>query len=1085
MQPRRKQGRFLAAVGVLALAATGGASGSPYFLIDSQAQWQTALGGGGGGGRVLEFPAAEWLPYMTHWTMNLVEGAPYPTNMFKPAQLYVWGGGGGGGLNPEDAGLVMVWGGPTTPLGSYSSAWKFDYQLDPDLTNCTITITVTAPQFDHFGNQINAVSFGIQDVALAIRSWQWAVGPPGAPIPWNTPTTITINTALWGVAAATPVATGFANNPLFNITQSQFFIVDENANWVGGPTPVPPPGQLMPGMWNYWHNLMVSPNIPPKGNNPTKWSQPPVEVQPAQTPPLFNGWDERSDYYWGPPIVADDWLCTDNRPVTDIHWWGSFLGWDQPYPPQLPDAFRIAIWTDVPAGGATEPFSHPGQVIWEYETTSSTNYRWNFAGYDRDPRMPAGTDWNETCFQFNLDLPPLKWFYQQPGPSGQNVYWLSIAAVYAPFQPLYPWGWKTRPHFYNDDAVRIWQVTPAWPPVWLSQWVQGEPIEYPAGTSWDVAFELTTTEPDLDFGDAPDQPYPTLLVNDGARHVIVPGVFLGVAIDAEANGQPDPNALGDDNNGVPDDEDGVVFTSPIIPGQAATVDVTASVAGVLYAWIDFNNDGSWAQLGDQIFAGQGLNAGLNSLSFNVPATASGGVMTFARFRFTTDTTAILGYTGLASDGEVEDYQVWIEEGSLHELGDAPDSTNTFGALMMAYPPGGPPGVIANFPTVYMAGSPPFGPIHRLPLNVAWLGQGVSRENEADIGPDEDPSNNILPMANTPDRDGFDDGVLFPLVLPRCKPATFQFVVTVANVPGGPLYVNAWFDWNRDGDWDDWLPCAMVMTSEWAVQNQPLVFAGPGQYVITTPPFLPWHPAQPLRPGPIWMRITLSEQQWAPGGGLGDGGSGPPQGYEFGETEDYYFEPQLPPPPVITAVTSWAAHGSMLPWMELGLPIALPPSIASVIEPRKVVVANKPNVYLAVTFDKPMQVGPQSVASNPAILGLTATGDGTPVVRVTYPVGLVDQVCYRISLAGSVAVDGGVAGASANFCVCYLEGDVSRNGTVFSEDKTAITSGAVWGTPVTPGTASLDLDRDGSIFSGDKTTVTSGSNWGTSPSACPP
>jgi len=35
------------------------------------------------------------------------------------------------------------------------------------------------------------------------------------------------------------------------------------------------------------------------------------------------------------------------------------------------------------------------------------------------------------------------------------VYWLSIGAIYdgAP-EPDFPWGWKTRPHFYHDDAVR-------------------------------------------------------------------------------------------------------------------------------------------------------------------------------------------------------------------------------------------------------------------------------------------------------------------------------------------------------------------------------------------------------------------------------------------------------------------------------------------------------------------------------------------------------------------------------------------------------------------------------------------------------
>ena len=60
-------------------------------------------------------------------------------------------------------------------------------------------------------------------------------------------------------------------------------------------------------------------------------------------------------------IVADDWFCDTPDPVTDIHWWGSFLGWTDPELPALPRAFHIGIWTDVPAG-VTDPFSHPGQM---------------------------------------------------------------------------------------------------------------------------------------------------------------------------------------------------------------------------------------------------------------------------------------------------------------------------------------------------------------------------------------------------------------------------------------------------------------------------------------------------------------------------------------------------------------------------------------------------------------------------------------------------------------------------------------------------------------------------------------------------
>ena len=49
----------------------------------------------------------------------------------------------------------------------------------------------------------------------------------------------------------------------------------------------------------------------------------------------------------------------------------------------------------------------------------------------------------------------------------------------------------------------------------------------------------------LDFGDAPS-PYPTLLANDGARHVYDQAYQLGPSIDFETDGQPSATALGDD-----------------------------------------------------------------------------------------------------------------------------------------------------------------------------------------------------------------------------------------------------------------------------------------------------------------------------------------------------------------------------------------------------------------------------------------------------------------------------------------------------------------------------------------------------------
>lgn len=485
---------------LLVLFLAGPVLASPYFLLDSYSEWAGALGGGGGGGgAIAALTPSEWSVYMLQWNNPdpcWHQGEMYNYGVpveFLQAELFAIENSEPS-IIPSDPGLAMIWGGQMgqLPPGNYASAWKWSYGLDPDLTNCTITLTVTPPQFGP-GGQINAVSFGIQDVTGAVRSWWWACGP-GQPIPWNVPTTVTINTAVVGIAAATPVATGFVNNPAFNIKQSLSFIVDENAVWVGGPLPIPAFGVVVPaGLWNYWHNIQVVPNNSANANkgNYVKYSQPPVVINPGHVPAQINGWDEVSVYtqqlplQW--PIMADDWLCQDDRPVTDFHWWGSYLGWTQPHPPAVvPQSFHIGIWTDVPAG-VDKPYSHPGVLLWQH---TCTNWVWNYAGVDVAPMQ--GFE-NEACFQFNQLLSEPDWFVQEPG---EHIYWLSIAAIYQPgVVPQYPWGWKTRPHKFMDDAVRTTMAQP-WPPVTnQTQWVAGNPVEYPAGVSWDLAFEITTNLP--------------------------------------------------------------------------------------------------------------------------------------------------------------------------------------------------------------------------------------------------------------------------------------------------------------------------------------------------------------------------------------------------------------------------------------------------------------------------------------------------------------------------------------------------------------------------------------------------------------
>ena len=520
------------------------------FSLNTLEDWVVTLGVNSENphGDIYPMDPAEWNQYMLLWNNEefLEDPAlPYPENEFISPKLYVYEGDGNPeGEDPDDAGLVMAWGDEDTPLpsGSYAGAWKFEYGADPDLSNCIITVAVTAPQFAMGGGAVTQVSLGLETPPAGsgnIRSWYWNCGNTGIePIQWGVPTTITIDTSIAGTAAATPTATNFvdavgpAPAPLFDLTNVLWIIVDENASWVGGSVPAPGPGGTPVFMWNYWHWLMVSPKTSLTKALLAKWSQGPViideEADADPDVPLFWGWDEVSDYHIG-PIAADDWECSDKRPITDFHWWGSFPDWREPYPPCQPKAFHIGIWTDVPAQvGDPESYSHPKELVWEH---ICENYVWNFAGYDRDPRqaLPDGTavgggipaddpslEPDDACFQYNQLLDGDDWFYQEPMEDGTpRIYWLSIAPIWDE-DCDYEWGWKTRPKFFMDNAVSITAVdvlnadgtyTTTWPPVLGSQWNAGIPLQIPAydlhlgghqghadAISWDLAFELSTNE---------------------------------------------------------------------------------------------------------------------------------------------------------------------------------------------------------------------------------------------------------------------------------------------------------------------------------------------------------------------------------------------------------------------------------------------------------------------------------------------------------------------------------------------------------------------------------------------------------------
>lgn len=160
-----------------------------------------------------------------------------------------------------------------------------------------------------------------------------------------------------------------------------------------------------------------------------------------------------------------------------------------------------------------------------------------------------------------------------------------------------------------------------------------------------------------DYGDANESYFATEYNSDGARHRIFdfPSLYLGQTVDKELDAATSTDALGDDTDGV-DDEDGVQLPSFVYPGQELSIPVSITGTGYLNVWSDNNNDGDWNDSGEQIVDDQSVTTGTTTITTTFSLTASTGDTTL-RFRLTSATGT--EYTGTAKDGEVEDYKVTI------------------------------------------------------------------------------------------------------------------------------------------------------------------------------------------------------------------------------------------------------------------------------------------------------------------------------------------------------------------------------------------------------------------------------------------
>ncbi len=173
------------------------------------------------------------------------------------------------------------------------------------------------------------------------------------------------------------------------------------------------------------------------------------------------GWDVA----WGEWSLADDWQCSGTGEVSDVHFWISFQGWNQP---ELPPAFApgqigINIWSNQPEFQGEH--SRPLNLLWSMQEAAINvrHYDTGQQGWFNPATGEFLEDDHTEYFQVNI-MDIVDPFVQQEG----EIYWLEV--VMSDVDPTNPVGWKTADltryppghegqHFMDDG---VWNDQGSW-----------------------------------------------------------------------------------------------------------------------------------------------------------------------------------------------------------------------------------------------------------------------------------------------------------------------------------------------------------------------------------------------------------------------------------------------------------------------------------------------------------------------------------------------------------------------------------------------------------------------------------------------
>lgn len=225
---------------------------------------------------------------------------------------------------------------------------------------------------------------------------------------------------------------------------------------------------------------------------PTNTPPPPVPcpetngVKYVQWPNLYGGSDVWNNRQW---MLADDFVCTNTGPISDIHLWGSWLN-NQYGTGTL--TFWLGIYDDVPVS-TNNPYSHPGKLLWQ-QWFAPGQYAENYSTYGQEYFLDPGSSnvigsdsaaWYY-CFY------PTNQLLQTGSAAAPKTYWLAAYAQSPSTDTTNQYGWKTTTNVMNDISVHApW---PGMPPTNNPGWMPTFELVPNGGglAPMDLAFKITT-----------------------------------------------------------------------------------------------------------------------------------------------------------------------------------------------------------------------------------------------------------------------------------------------------------------------------------------------------------------------------------------------------------------------------------------------------------------------------------------------------------------------------------------------------------------------------------------------------------------